>query len=151
MPSSDAKTVSPVSHFKLDLGGPQEALLFSQAAIGAATLGTARHNSVDAQGKPINSVGGGTQAQFGDLSVTRGIDTDHQLWEAFKDVKDNGATADNAKEIKLIGLDAKGETLFTINMTGAHINMYQIGAFDANGGGILTESAGFTYEDMTIE
>jgi T4-like virus tail tube protein gp19 len=148
---SDPKPVSPVSHFKLDLGGPEGALLFSNAAIGAASLNTSKHNSVDANGNPVNNIGAGTGVQWGDLSVSRGIDTDHQLWESFKDHKDNGASPDNAKEIKLIGLNAKGDTLFTVNMTGAHINMYTIGAFDANGGGILTESAGFTYEDMTIE
>jgi len=150
VPDSDSKTVNPASHFQLNIGGPEQALLFSNAAVGAATLNTARHFSVDANGKPVNNVGAGTGVQYGDLTVSRGIDTDHQLWEAFKDVRDNGATADNAKEITLTGLDAAGQTLFTLSMTGAHITSYTIGAFDANGGGILTEAATFTYETMDI-
>jgi phage tail-like protein len=151
VPSSDQKTVSTVSHFKLDLGGPEGAMLFSGATIGAAQLNTGKFATVDDKGNPVNSVGGGTQVQWGDLNVTRGVDSDHQLYEAFKDVKENGATADNAKEIKLIGLDAKGETLFTWNFTGAHISSFQMGAFEAGSNAILTESASFTFEDATLE
>jgi len=148
---ADQKTVSTVSHFKLDLGGPEGALLFASANMGGATLNTANFQTVDANGNPVNSVGGGTQVQWGELSVTRGVDTDHQLYDAFKDVKENGATADNAKEIKLIGLDSKGNTLFTWNFTGAHITSYQMGAAEAGSNAILTEAASFKFEDATLE
>ena len=148
---ADDKTVSTVSHFKLDLGGPEGALLFSSASMGGATLNTARFQTVDANGNPINSVGGGTQVQWGDLTVMRGVDSDHQRYEAFKDVKENGATPDNAKEIKLVGLSAKGDTLFTWNFTGAHISSYQMAGAEAGSNAILTESASFTFEDATLE
>ena len=74
--------------------------------MGGATLNTAKLQTVDANGNPVNSVGGGTQVQWGDLTVMRGVDSDHQLYEAFKDAGEKGATTDNAKEIKLIGLSA---------------------------------------------
>jgi len=148
---ADEKTVNTVSHFKLDLGGAEGALLFASASMGGATLNTSKFQTVDANGNPVNSVGGGTQVQWGDLSVTRGVDSDHQLYEAFKDVKENGSTADNAKEIKLIGLDSQGNTLFTWNFTGAHISSYQMAGAEAGSNAILTEAASFTFEDATLE
>jgi phage tail-like protein len=151
VPDSDPKTVSTVSHFKLVLDGAEEAMLFHTASGFQGTLNTAKFASQDGQGNPINSVGGGTQVQWSDLQVSRGVDTDHKLYEAFKDVKENGATPDNAKEIQLIALDAKGETLFTCNFTGAHITSYSMSGMDSNSNAILTEGASFTFEDMTLE
>jgi hypothetical protein len=148
---SDQHTVSVVSHFSLDLGGPEGAMLFASASMGGATLNTATFATVDNNGNPVNSLGGGTQVQWSDLVVTRGVDTDHQLWDLFQDAKENGHTPDNAREIKLIAFDAKGGTLFTLNMVGAHITSFQMAGAEAGSNAILTESASFKFEDATLE
>jgi phage tail-like protein len=147
----DDKTVSGSHHFKLELGGPEGALLFQSASMGGASLSIPKFKTEDANGNPINSLGGGTSVTWQDLSIVRGVDTDHKLWEWFTEIKEKGVTPETKKEIKLIALDSKGETLHTWNFVGAVISSYQMSGSDAQSEAILTEQVSIQFEDATLE
>jgi len=148
---SDDKQVSGVHHFKLDLGGLESSMLFSSVAMGGATLSIGDFKTTDANGNPVNSCGGGTQVHWSDVSLTRGVDTDHGLWDWFKDVKEKGACGDTKKEVKIIALDSQGNTLHTWNLVGAVISSYQMAGADAGTEAILTEMVSIHFEDASLE
>src|SRR5918911_116187 len=131
--------VSGVHHFKLDLGGMESGMLFSAASMPSGTLDVPDFKTIDDKGTPVNSVGGGTQVSWSPVTLTRGVDTDHQLYDWFNDVRQKGVTDDTKKEIKIIALDSQGETLHTWNLVGAVITTYGMAGADAQTTSILTE------------
>jgi phage tail-like protein len=143
--------VSGVHHFKLDLGGLESGMLFSAATMPSGTLDVPDFKTVDNNGNPVNSCGGGTQVTWAPITLTRGVDSDHQLWDWFKDVREKGACEDTKKEIKIIAMDSKGETLHTWNLTGAVITNYGMAGADAQTAAILTEMVSIKYEDASLE
>jgi phage tail-like protein len=147
---SDAQ-VSGVHHFKLDLGGLESGMLFSAATMPSGSLDVPDFKTVDNNGNPVNSCGGGTQVTWAPIQLTRGVDSDHQLWDWFKDVREKGACEDTKKEVKIIAMDSKGETLHTWNLTGAVITNYGMAGADAQTAAILTEMVTIKYEDATLE
>ena len=148
MPDSQ---VHGVHHFKLDLGGMETGMLFSAATMPSGTLDVPDFKTVDAGGKPVNSCGGGTQVTWGPVTLTRGVDSDHQLYDWFKDVREKGVCEDTKKEIKIIAVDSQGETLHTWNIIGAVITTYGMAGADAQTTAILTEQVTIKFEDATLE
>jgi phage tail-like protein len=143
--------VHGVHHFKLDLGGMETGMLFSAATMPSGTLDVPDFKTVDAGGKPVNSCGGGTQVTWGPVTLTRGVDSDHQLYDWFKDVREKGVCEDTKKEIKIIAMDSQGETLHTWNIIGAVITTYGMAGADAQTTAILTEQVTIKFEDATLE
>jgi len=148
--SSDAQ-VNGVHHFKLDLGGIESAMLFSAATMPSGSLDVPEFKTIDGNGNPVNSCGGGTQVTWQPIQLTRGVDTDHGLWEWFNEVREKGANADTKKEVKIIAMDSQGQTLHTWNLTGAVITNYGMAGADAQTAAILTEQVSIKYEDATLE
>jgi phage tail-like protein len=148
---ADAKQVNGVHHFKLDLGGAESGMLFAQASLPGGSLDVQSFKTMDTNGNPVNSCGGGTQVQWTDLMLVRGVDDDHQLWEWFKAVCEKGACADNKKDITITCMDSEGETMHTWNVTGACIVNYNMTGLDAQTAAILTESVSIRYENATLE
>ena len=144
-------TVVGVHHFKLDLGGAEGALLFSQATTPQGTLEAPDFKTFDAKGNPVNSVGGGTQVSWAPISLTRGVDSDTQLYDWFKEIKEKGATADTKKEIKLTALDAEGNPLHTWNLIGAILTQYGHSGANAQTMEVLVSTVQIKYEDATLE
>jgi phage tail-like protein len=148
MPDSQ---VHGVHHFKLDLGGMETGMLFSAATMPSGTLDVPDFKTVDDNGNPVNSCGGGTQVTWGPVTLTRGVDSDHQLYDWFKDVREKGVCEDTKKEIKIIAMDSQGETLHTWNIIGAVITTYGMAGADAQTTAILTEQVTIKFEDATLE
>jgi len=143
--------VRGVHHFKIDLGGIGSAMLFSACAMPSGSLDVPEFKTIDDNGNPVNSCGGGTQVTWSPVTLTRGVDTDHGLYEWFKDVREKGACQDTKKEVKIIAMDSQGETLLTWNLTGCVITTYGMAGCDAQTAAILTEQVSIKYEDATLE
>jgi phage tail-like protein len=145
-------TVSGVHHFKISLGGAENALLFSQVTTPQGTLDIPDFKTFPANGTaPVNSVGGGTQVTWSPISLTRGVDSDKQLYEWFKEVREKGVTSETKKEIKLTALDSAGEELHTWNLTGAVITQYGHSGANAQTMEVLVNTVQIKYEDATLE
>lgn len=145
------KTVSGHHHFKLDLGGFEGGLLFNSVSMPSGTLDIPDFKTWDANGNPVNSVGGGTQVNWSDIQLTRGVDTDKQLYTWFKDVRKSGVTTDTKKDIKLTVLDSEGKDLHVWNVTGAVINSYGMAGADAQTMAVLIESVSIKFEDAKLD
>jgi phage tail-like protein len=143
-------TVNGVHHFKLDLGGAEAALLFSQVTAPQITLEAPSFKTFDGQGRPVNSVGGGTQVNYAPITLTRGVDTDTQLWDWMKDILQEGADK-HKKDIKLTALDSEGSDLHTWNITGAVITQYGHSGANAQTMEILVSTVQLTYETAALE
>ena len=143
--------VSGVQHFKLDLGGLESSMLFSAATMPSGTLDVPDFKTIDDNGNPVNSCGGGTQVTWAPITLTRGVDSDHALYDWFKDVREKGVCDDTKKELKIICMDSQGETLHTWNIVGAVITNYGMAGCDAQTAAILTEQITIKYEDATLE
>jgi phage tail-like protein len=149
--AGDAKTVSGVHHFKLQLGGAEGAMLFSQSTTPQGTLEAPDFKTFDANGNPVNSVGGGSQVSWAPLTLTRGVDTDKQLWDWFQKVKETGATGDAKKDIQLTALDSEGNPLHTWNITGAVLTQYGHSGANAQTMEVLVSTVQIKYEDAKLE
>lgn len=147
---ADDKTVSGHHHFKLDLKGAQGGLLFNSVSMPTGTLDIPDFKTWDANGNPVNSVGGGTQVNWSDIQLTRGVDTDKQLYEWFQLVREKGVTTDSKKDITLTVCDSQGTALHTWNVTGAVINSYGMAGADAATMAVLIESVSIKFEDAKL-
>jgi phage tail-like protein len=147
-----ASTVSGVHHFQLDLGGAENAMMFSQASTPQGTLEAPDFKTFPANGTaPVNSMGGGSQVSWAPITLTRGVDSDTQLWDWFKDIKENGVTPDTKKDIKLIACDATGSPLHTWNITGAVIMQYGHSGANAQTMEVLVNTVQIKFEDASLE
>ena len=148
MPDSQ---VNGVHHFELKLGGAETDMLFSAATTPTGTLDAPEFKTMDAQAKPVNSVGGGTQASWSEVTITRGLDDKNSLWEWFKAIKENGATSDTKKDITIAAKNSGGDTLHTWNLKGAVITSYGHAGADAQTMAILTQQVSIKFEDADLE
>ena len=138
-------------HYKLEIPDIDQALLFFQLTPPSLTVDGPDFKTWDAQGNPINSIGGGRQATWSDVQISRGIDSDMSLYKWIDDVRQKGATDDTKKDIKITVVNQANEDLLTWNVTGAVISSYTMAGVDSNGGGILTESVSITFQDASLE
>lgn len=143
--------VNSVHHFKLDLGGAEGALLFSKCETPNGTLEALDFKTFDANGNPVNSVGGGSQVTWRPITISRGVDHNTALYDWFKQVREGGATSDTKKEIKLTACDAQGTDIQTWSLTGAIITSYGDSGANAQTNEILVETVQIKYEDATLE
>ena len=149
--AGDAKQVSGVHHFKLDLKGAEGGMLFSQATTPQGSLEAPDFKTFDDKGNPVNSVGGGTQVSWAPITLTRGVDSDKQLWDWFKTVKETGAKGEGKKDITLTALDSEGNPLHTWNIVGAVITQYGHSGANAQTMEVLVNTVQIKYEDATLE
>jgi phage tail-like protein len=143
--------VNGVHHFKLGLGGAEGDLLFSQATTPQGTLEVPEFKTFGQDGTPVNSVGGGTQVTWSPISLTRGVDKNHSLWDWFKEVKEKGVTPDTKKDITLQALDSGNEILHTWNIKGAVITQYGHSGANAQTMEILVSTVQIKYEDADLD
>jgi phage tail-like protein len=146
-----AEAVHGVHHFKLDLKGKGPSILFSQATTPQGTLEVPDFKSFGEDGTPINSVGGGTQCSWAPISLTRGVDKDHTLWDWFQAVKTKGVVPGDTKmDIELQALDSGNAILHTWNIKGAVITQYGHSGANAQTMEILVNTVQIKYEDAEL-
>jgi phage tail-like protein len=152
---SNPGTPNPVTgsyHVQVDIPGVTDAgaLLFYSATTPDPSLDGPDFATWDAQGNPINSIGGGRQVTWSPVTISRGIDSNMTLWTWFTQVRDQGATSQTKKSVNLTWLDHAGTAMFTWNLTGAIIVGYSQSGGNAQSSEILVNTVQIKYEDATL-
>ena len=138
-------------HFKLEIPDVDQALLFYQFTPPTMTVDGPEFKTWDASGNPVNAIGGGRQVSFTDLQLSRGVDTDHVLYEWIKQVREEGATDDTKKDLKITAFNSKGEPLHVWNIVKAIITQYGHSGANAQTNEVLVENVTIKFEDCTLE
>lgn len=145
-------TVNGAHHFQMELQGAENALLFSQATTPQGTVEVPDFKTFTNQkGKTVNSVGGGTQVSWSPITLTRGVDKNHDLYDWFKEVCEKGVTPDTKRKVLLKAMDSEGEPLHTWNLVGAVITQYGHSGANAQTMEILVNTIQIKYEEATLE
>jgi phage tail-like protein len=127
-------------------------LLFYSVTPPSGSLDTREFKTWDAQGLPINSIGGGRQVTWSPVTLSKGVDTDNKLYEWFKTVLEKGATTETKKEVKITVKAEDGTTTLHIwNLTGAVITDYGHSAANAQTNEVLVQNVTLKYETCTLE
>jgi phage tail-like protein len=127
-------------------------LLFYSVTPPSGSLDTREFKTWDAQGLPINSIGGGRQVTWSPVTLSKGVDTDNKLYEWFKTVLEKGATAETKKDVKITVMAEDGTTTLHIwNLTGAVITDYGHSASNAQTNEVLVQNITLKYENATLE
>jgi phage tail-like protein len=138
---ADEKEVYPVDTFKITLGGPEGAGLFNSVSGISSSIDPAAFDHVDGQGKP-QVTKTPAKVHWGDVTLSRGIDKDKQLWDWHFACIDKGIEG-NRKDLTIELLDTKGQTVVTWSLIQAFPFMYNAGGYQAGGeGGVGLESCG---------
>jgi len=148
-PGSDKQAYGQY-HWQLDIPDISDSLLFFSATPPSASLDAPEFKTWDANGNPVNSVGGGRQVTWSPVTISRGADTDMKLWEWFKQGKEQGWTADTKKDINLKCLDHQGNPMFTWALKGAVITQYSHSGANAQTNEILVNTVQINYEDADL-
>jgi phage tail-like protein len=143
--------VSTVSHFTLDLGGAEQAVLFSSISAPTANVTVPDFKSFDGNGNPVSAVAGGTIVTWSDVTLVRAVDHDSQLYDWFSSIKEQGVTPDTKKDITITALDSNLEPLHTWNIKGAVISSFGFSGADAASGAILLNTISLKFEDAELE
>lgn len=138
-------------HFTLEIPDVDQALLFFQLTPPTMTVDGPDFKTWDANGNPVNSIGGGRQVSWSDVQISRGIDQEKVLYDWINKVKEEGATDETKKDIKITAMDSKGETIHIWNLTGAIITQYGHSGANAQTNEVLVENVTIKFEDATLE
>lgn len=145
-------TVSPHNHCTITFAGENANLLVKSVTAPTIQCDVAAYPTFDESGNPVNSLGGGTQVTYSDLTIERAVDTENFLGKWIMDVKQNGVTDDTKKQITLTinGTGAAG-ALRTLNLVDCVIVSHGVAAVDAQSGAVLTESTTIKVTEMKYE
>ena len=138
-------------HFTLKIPDVDQTLLFYQLTPPTLTVDGPDFKTWDANGNPVNSIGGGRQVTWSDIQVSRGIDAEKALYDWITKVKEEGATEDTKKNIEITAMNSKGETIHTWNIQGAIITSYGHSGANAQTNEVLGENVTIKFEDATLE
>jgi phage tail-like protein len=148
----DENTVHGGYHIVVKIDGITDALLFYSCTPPSGSLDTREFKTWDANGLPINSIGGGRQVTWSPVTLSRGIDTENLLYGWFKDVLEKGATTETKKGVTITVMAEDGtSTLHIWNLTGAVITDYGHSAANAQTNEVLVQNVTLKYETATLE
>jgi len=127
-------------------------LLFYSVTPPSGSLDTREFKTWDANGLPINSIGGGRQVTWSPITLSKGIDVDNKMYEWFKNVLEKGAIKDTKKDVKITVFAEDGKTKLHIwNITGAVITDYGHSAANAQTNEVLVQNVTLKYETCALE
>jgi phage tail-like protein len=125
-------------------------MMFYSATTPDPSLDGPEFKTWDANGVPMNSIGGGRQVTWTPITLSRGVDSNLDLWTWFNDIVEKGATSDTKKNVNLTWLDHAGGELFTWALTGAIIISYSQSGGNAQTNEILVNTVQLRYENATL-
>jgi phage tail-like protein len=144
--AADRKEVFPIDTFKVTIGGPEGAGLFNTVSGVGSSIDPTGFDHVDGQGKP-QIAKTPAKAHYTDVTLTRGLDKDKQLWDWHWACIDKGIEG-NRKDLTIELLDTKGGTVVTWSLVQAWPTSYQAAGYDASGGSVGTEAISFAFERL---
>jgi len=97
---ADQKT-EPIKYWKITADGLADIGMFNQCGLPSMSLQASEFKVWDEQGKP-NPLPTGVQASFGDVTLSRGVDQQGELWKWISTIAQKGANTDTVKEVTII-------------------------------------------------
>lgn len=145
---ADQKT-EPIKYWKITAEGVADIGMFNQCGLPSMSLTASEFKVWDEQGKP-NPLPTGVQASFGDVTLSRGVDQQGELWKWISTIAQKGCTPDTVKEVTLIACDAEGGTVQEWKLTNAYPSSYTAAGMAAGGTDVLTEMISIRYTDAQL-
>jgi phage tail-like protein len=149
MADGDQKT-EPIKYWKIQADGLADLGMFYQCSLPSMTLHTDNFKVWDAQAKP-NPLPVGVQASFGDVSLSRGVDSQGALYDWISKVAQKGASQDTVKDVTLLACDSDGNPVQTWLLKSAYPSSYSAAGLAAGGADVLTEQVTITYLEAQLD
>ena len=110
--------------------------MFYQCSLPSMSLTTQDFKVWDDQSKP-NPLPVGVQATFGDVTLSRGVDAQGELYNWISKIAQKGATPDTVKDVTLLACNAEGDPVQTWLLKTAYPSSYQASGLAAAGTDVL--------------
>ncbi len=137
--------------FKLDqLKGAQDSLKFFQADLPGGDVQISSVKAYGEKGPAVPLSGGGHQATWKPITLTRYLDESTLLWDWYKAVMEKGAIDGDTKQDPTIICLNNDQPLFTWKLTGAVPTSYSHNAANAQNHDLMTETVTITYETADL-
>ena len=98
--------------------------MFYQCSLPSMSLTTQDFKVWDEQAKP-NPLPVGVQATFGDVTLSRGVDAQGELYNWISKIAQKGASPDTVKDVTLLACNADGDPVQTWVLKTAYPSSYQ--------------------------
>jgi phage tail-like protein len=144
----DGKPVFGGYHIVLkNVPGAESGVLFYSATTPSATLDAPKFLSWDGSpnGGVVTSAGGGRQATWSPVTLSRACDSNHELWDWFDSTNKEGVEK-HKQDLELTVVDPTGQILHTWNLIAAHITQYSDSGHNAQTQEVLVSTVQIEYE-----
>jgi phage tail-like protein len=138
-----------IKYWKIHCAGIDNIGMFHQCGLPSMSLQATKFPVWDGKGKPL-PLPTGVQPSFGDVTLSRGVDAEKELWKWISTIAQNGCTHETVKEVTLMACNAKGEPVQEWKLTDAYPTHYSAAGMDASGSAVLTEQIGLAYTDAQL-
>ena len=147
---ADDQKTEAIKYWKVQAEGLADLGMFYQCSLPSMSLTTQDFKVWDQQSKP-NPLPVGVQASFGDVTLSRGVDKQGELYNWISKIAQKGASADTVKDVTLMACDAEGNAVQTWNLKAAFPSSYSASGLAAGGADVLTEQISLTYMEAQLD
>src|SRR5215212_2936038 len=153
MPAGEEKTLYPVEHWRLNVGGAEADGLFLSASLPALSLTASELRHVGTKSSPeVTKVP--VSANWSDLSLVKGVDTKGTLYkwiaEGLPDAGGGGGKVEK-KEITIELCDEADAPIVTWTLRGAWPSHYSGPGLDANSASHAMEQISFSFDTAEVK
>lgn len=138
-----------IKYWKMTAPGLDNIGMFHQCGLPSMSVQATKFPVWDGNGKPL-PLPTGVQPAFGDVQLSRGVDTAAELWKWISTIAQKGCTADTVKEVTLMACNAEGEPVQEWKLTDAYPTTYSCAGMAAGGSDVLTENISIAYTDAQL-
>lgn len=153
MAGEDTKVVTG-EFFRLDLGGMEGDLKFTECTLPSGTLTPAEVPYINDQSKS-ESTSVAVTLQWSDINIMRAVDDKSGFWDWFKlgiPAEGGGTGAMEKRDITLTLVDGEGATVKTWNLLGAYPTSFTGGGtLNAGSGEVMIETMSIAFDHCKIE
>jgi phage tail-like protein len=146
----DEPKAEPIKYWKVDAPGLKGLGMFYQCSLPSMTLTATDFKVWDEQSKP-NALPVGVQATFGEVTLSRGVDKNGELYKWISKIAQKQASADTVKEVTLLACDSNGDPVQTWTLKNAYPSSYQAAGLAAGGTDVLTETVSIHYTEAQLD
>jgi phage tail-like protein len=140
----------PIKYWKIQADGIADLGMFYQCSLPSMTLTANDFKVWDEQSKP-NPLPVGVQATFGDVTLSRGVDKQGELYKWISKIAQKQASAETVKEVTLLACDSNGDPVQTWTLKNAYPSSYQAAGLAAGGTDVLTETVSIHYTEAQLD
>jgi phage tail-like protein len=147
---ADEPKAQPIKYWKIQADGLANLGMFYQCSLPSMSLTAQDFKVWDDQSKP-NPLPVGVQASFGDVTLSRGVDKQGELYKWISKIAQKQASADTVKEVTLLACDSNGDPVQTWTLKNAYPSSYQAAGLAAGGTDVLTETVSIHYTEAQLD